>query len=283
MSQIIKELEMGKVSLKSMIRSKIVDIILSGKKKIKQAHVNGYEILVPVDEGMGWKIYYLKKFEKQETNFIRRVAKKDWIYFDVGANVGYYTLLFSTLSQNGSVHSFEPIPLCCHLLNANVLLNNLNNIRVNNFAISNYRGDAKFSVSSKWETSSFIHTERNHLEKIIQVEVRKIDDYVSDNNIERIDFVKIDVEGAEKFVLEGSLETLSKKELQPKMFLMELYDLNFIHYHTSVDEIVKFLNSYGYNAFVISKEHPIPFTKEHYNIFNNVFFAKKDITDMAKA
>lgn len=87
--------------------------------------------------------------------------------------------------------------------------------------------------------------------------------------------MKIDVEEAEKFVLEGSLETLSKKELQPKMFLVELYDLNFIHYHTSVDEIVKFLNSYRYNAFVISKEHPIPFTKEHYNIFDNVFLQKR--------
>ena len=280
MSQIIEEQEMGKASLKSIIRSKAVDIILSGKRKIKQARVNGYEILVPVNEGMGWKIYYLKMFEKNETNFIRKFAENNWIYFDVGANVGYYTLLFSTLSKNGTVHSFEPIPLCHHLLNANVLLNNLSNVRVNNFAISNYRGDASFSVSSKWETSSFIHTQRDNLEKVIQVEVLKIDDYVKDNNIERIDFIKIDVEGAEKFVLDGSLETLSRKDLQPKMFLMELYDLNFIHYHTSVDEIVKFLNSYGYNAFVISKERPIPFTKEHYNIFDNVFFAQKDIAEM---
>lgn len=263
------------IPLKYAIRNKIKDIVLSKKKKIKQAHINGYEILVPVDEGIGWKIYYLKNFEKQETSLIRKIAKKDWIYFDIGANVGYYTLLFSTLSKNGRIHSFEPIPLCHHLLSANILLNNLNNIRVNNFALSNYSGVAKFSVSQKWETSSFIHTERDPLEKIIQVEVRRLDDYVIDNSIERIDFMKIDVEGAEKLVLEGSLETLSKKELQPKMCLMELYDLNFIHYHTSIDEIVKFLNSYRYNAFVISKEQLVPFTTKHYNIISNVFFTKK--------
>jgi len=266
---------MIKVPLKYRIRNKIKDIILSERKKIKQARINGYEILVPVDEGIGWKIYYLKSFEKEETSLIRRIAKKDWICFDIGANVGYYSLLFASLCKNGEIHSFEPLPPCYHLLSANILLNNLNNIRVNNFALSNYSGLAKFSVSQKWETSSFIHTERDPLEEIIQVEVCRLDDYVIDNSIERIDFMKIDVEGAEKLVLEGSLETLSKKELKPKMCLMELYDLNFIHYHTSIDEIVKFLNSYGYNAFIISKKRLIPFTKEHYNIFDNVFFVEK--------
>ena len=263
------------VPLKSAILNKIKGIVLSEKKKIRQAHINGYDILVPINEGIGWKIYYLKSFEKEETNFIRSVAKDDWVYFDIGANVGYYTLLFSTLSKNGRIHSFEPIPLCHHLLSANILLNNLNNIRINNLALSNYSGVTKFSVSQKWETSSFIHTERDPLGEVIHVEVGRLDDYIKENGIERIDLMKIDVEGAEKLVLEGSLETLSKKELQPKILLVELYGPNFVHYHTSTDEIVKFLDSYGYNAFVISKKRLIPFTKEHYNIFDNVLFAKE--------
>lgn len=263
------------IPLKYAIRNKIKNIVLSKKKKIKQAHINDYEILVPVDEGIGWLIYYLKSFNKKETNFIRRIAKKDWICFDIGANVGYYSLLFASLCKKGETHSFEPLPLCYHLLSASILLNNFDNMRLNNFALSNHNEVSKFSVSEKRESSSFIHTEMSPLENIIQVEVRRLDDYIRENDIERIDFMKIDVEGAEKLVLEGSLETLSRKELQPKILLIELYDPNFIHYNTSIDEIVTFLNSYGYEAFIIPKEHLIPFTKEQYNIFYNVFFVKE--------
>jgi len=261
--------------LKYAIRSKIKDFVLSEKKKIKQAHINDYEILVPVDEGIGWLIYYLKNFNKKETKYIRSIAKKDWICFDIGANIGYYSLLFASLHKEIEVHSFEPIPLCYHLLNSSILLNDFSNIRLNNFALSNYNGISEFSISKKCESSSFIHTEMSPLEKRIQVEVRRLDDYIRENDIERIDFMKIDVEGAEKLVLEGSLETLSNKELQPKILLVELYDPNFIHYNTSIDEIVTFLNSYGYEAFIILKEQLVPFTTKHYNDIYNVFFIKK--------
>jgi FkbM family methyltransferase len=271
---------MVKIPFKYVVRNKIADILLSEKKKIKQARINGYDMLVPVDEGMGWKIYYLRNYEKEETNLIRRMAGEDWIFFDIGANMGYYTLLFSTLSKKGRVYSFEPIPLCYHLLIANILLNDVSNVEVNNFALNNYNGVAQFSISKKSETSSFIHTGRDPIEKIIQTEVRKLDDYIKENAIERIDFVKIDVEGSEKLVLEGALESLSKKELRPKVIMMELYDLNFVHYQTSVDEIVKFLDSYEYDAFIISKGSVIPFAEEHYNVFFNVFFVKKEIAGL---
>lgn len=268
---------MIKMPLKYMIRNKIKDIILSEKKKIKQARINDYEILVPVDEGIGWLIYYLKNYNKKETNFIRRMAKKDWICFDIGANVGYYSLLFASLCKKGETHSFEPLPLCYHLLSASISLNNFDNVRLNNFALSNYSGVSKFTVSKKCESSSFVHTEMSPLENIIQVKTMRLDDYIRENDIARIDFVKLDVEGAEKLVLEGSLETISRKELQPKILLVELYDPNFIHYNTSIDEIVKFLNSYGYEAFIILKQQLVPFTTKHYNNYYNVFFIKKEM------
>lgn len=263
------------IPFKYAIRSKIKDIVLSEKKKIKQAHVNGYEILVPVDEGIGWLIYYLKKFNKKETDFIRRIAKKDWICFDIGANIGYYSLLFASLYEEIAVHSFEPLPLCYHLLNSSILLNNFSNIRLNNFALSDHNGISEFSISKKCESSSFIHTGMSPLEKRIQVEVHRLDDYIKENDIKRIDFMKIDVEGSEKLVLEGSIETLSNKELQPNMIFIELYNPNLTCYNTSIDEIIEFLHFYGYKASIISKKHLVPFTKEHYNIFYNVFFVKK--------
>lgn len=265
---------MVKLPLRYWIQSKIKDIVLSDKKKIKQGSINGYQILVAVDEGVGWLIYYLKDFNKKETNYIRSIAKKDWVCFDIGANVGYFTLLFGSLCKEGQVHAFEPQSLCYHLLLSSIELNNFKNIKVNKYALSNCNGVSEFSVSKKCESSSFIHTHMNPLETTIQVEVRKLDDYIRENGIERIDFMKIDVEGAEKLVLEGMKETLSKKGLQPKILLVELYDPNFIHYNTSVSEILTFFNSYGYKPYVIPKKQLVPFAKEHFNIYYNVFFVK---------
>ncbi len=263
------------VPLKYAIRSKIKDIVLSKTKKIKHAHINGHEMLVPVDEGIGWLIYYLKSFDKKETEFISRTARKDWICFDIGANIGYYSLLFASLSKEIQVHSFEPQPLCYHLLSSSILLNDFSNIRLNNFALSNHKGVSEFSISQKCESSSFIHTEMSPLEKKIQVEVRRLDDYVEENGIKKIDLMKIDVEGSEKLVLDGSVDTLSDEKLRPEIVLIELYDPNLTHYDTSIDEITKLICSYGYSASIVSKKRLIPFTKEHYNIFYNVLFIKE--------
>ena len=263
------------IPLKFTIRNMIKSLVLSDTKKIKHAHVNGYEMLVPVDEGIGWLIYYLKSFDKKETNYISRAAGKDWVCFDIGANIGYYSLLFASLSKEIRVHSFEPQPLCYHLLNSSILLNDFGNIKLNNFALSNHKGVSEFSISQKCESSSFVDTEMSPLDKKIRVEVRKLDDYVKENDIEKIDLMKIDVEGSEKLVLEGSKDVLSDEKLRPGMILIELYDPNLTHYDTSVDEVTGLLCSYGYSASIVSKNGLIPFTKEHHNIFYNVIFSKK--------
>jgi FkbM family methyltransferase len=274
MSQIIEELEMIKMPLQQVLRNKMKGLVLSEKKKIKQTKINGHEILVPVNEGIGWMIYYLKHFNKKETDFIRRIVEKNWVCFDIGANIGYYSLLFASLYKEVDVHSFEPQLLCYHLLNSSMLLNSFDNIKLNNFALSNYNGVSEFSISTKCESSSFVHTEMSPLEKKIQVDVHKLDDYIKEHEIKKIDFMKIDVEGSEKLVLEGAIETLSSKDLQPKLLLVELYEPNLVYYNTSIDEIVTLLNSYGYKAYVIPKKNLVTFTKEHHDIFYNVFFSK---------
>ena len=265
---------MIKIPLKYTIRNMIKSIVLSKTKKIKHAHINGHEMLVPVDEGIGWLIYYLKRFDKKETDFISRTAGKNWVCFDIGANIGYYSLLFASLSREIQVHSFEPQPLCYHLLSSSILLNDFSNIRLNNCALGNHKGVSEFSISERCESSSFVHTEMSPLKEKIQVEVRRLDDYVEENGIEKIDLMKIDVEGSEKLVLEASVNTLSNAKLRPEVILIELYSPNFAHYNTSIDEITKLLCSYGYSAFIASKKRLIPFTKEHHNIFCNVFFVK---------
>ena len=267
---------MSKIALRIMIREKIKDIVLSREKTIKHAHINGYTILVTTDEGLGWSTYYLRRYDLAETNFIKRIVRKNWICFDIGANVGYYSLLFASLTKDGTVHSFEPVPLHCHLLNASICLNNFTNIIVNHCTLGNQAGVSDFAISKRMGDSSFVYIETSPLLKRIKVSVRTLDDYVKENRIGRIDLLKLDVEGAEKLVLEGAVETLSKKELQPSILLVELYDPVCNHYGTSINETVNFLQAYGYEPFIIPKQHLVPFTKEHYNVWDNVFFIKRE-------
>lgn len=272
-------IEMLKIPLlRNTLQNKIKDIIffLFRKKTIKHTYINGYAILVITNEGPGWSTYYLKRYDSKETDFIKRIVQKNWTCFDIGANVGYYSLLFASLAKDGIVHSFEPLPLHYHLLNVNIFLNNFTNIIVNHCALGKQAGVSDFAVSKRGDVSSFVYTKVSPLEKIIQVSVRTLDDYVEEKGVERIDLLKLDVEGAEKLVLEGAGGTLSKKELQPNILLVELYNSYLIKYDTSIDEIVSFLHTLGYGAFIISKQHLVPFTFKDYNLRSNVFFIKKE-------
>lgn len=209
---------MAKIGLRIKVRDKIKDWVLSRAKKIRHARINGYDLLVPVDEGLGWSAYYLKRYDRAETNFLKRLVQKDWISFDIGANVGYYSLLFASLAKGGAVHAFEPVPLHGHLLNASILLNRFTNITVNYCALDRQAGMSDFAVSKRMGDSALVPAETTSSQQVIRVPVCTLDDYVTEKKIGRIDLVKIDVEGAERRVLEGSRGSCQTKSCVPAFF-----------------------------------------------------------------
>lgn len=243
------------------------------KITIKQKTINNYKILVLANEDVGRQIYFEGSYEKTETEFISNIIKKDNICIDIGANVGYYTLLMASKAVEGKVYSLEPTPLHFYLLNCNKIINNFNNVICNNCAIGNINGEMDFSIASDGAFSSFKNTKRKFEVKKIKVPIVTLDNYIKDNRIDK-DFIKIDVEGAEKMVLEGASKLLQDNNCRPRAMMIELYDPNLKVYNTNIEDVVTYMRkNYEYKAFVLYKKEMIPFKEKYYNKIYNVFFA----------
>lgn len=147
-----------------------------------------------------WLEKYIKEVYEENTNMI-----------DIGAHIGTFTLMMSKyISDKSYIYSFEPV--YSEILNKNIEQNNLSEkVKVFNFGLSNNfkrveGGFIDFSLTCNYGFTE-VDTRKNFDEKsefIINLE--KLDDL----NIENVSFIKIDVEGSERKVLEGSIETIHK-------------------------------------------------------------------------
>lgn len=234
--------------------------------------INGYHVLVRPKEHMGAALRYLgAKSDDVEFRTIRRFIKPTDLCFDIGANIGYYTLMLASVVKE--VHAFEPVPLSCHLLMSNVVINGITNVIVNRYAVGDLTGESVFNIAADSGYCGFRDTKIVRCANSMRVSAIRLDDYCASHNISRIDFLKVDVEGAESLVLDGAHETLKSG---PRFMMIELADCVQEKYHSSVDDIVKTVASYGYKPFIPINGNLRAFRCEHYNLFSNVFFFRSD-------
>lgn len=242
-------------------------------RSIKSIKIDDMSIVVFENEDVGRRLSFLKDFEKAETSFFKKHIHSNDICFDVGGNIGYFTLIFSKMAMNGTTHVFEPIALNSLIIKVNAELNDISNVVINQVAVGDSYGNVSFSVSEDSAFSSLNSTGRIAESKNITVPIIRIDDYVAKNNIPKIDVLKIDVEGAEELVLKGALGVLTDPDKRPRIIMVELYDPNLSGYSTSKEIIVKLLESYQYNAYVINDSFClIPYEpNSHTKIYNIIF------------
>ena len=115
---------------------------------------------------------------------------------DIGANQGYYTSLFSILiGQYGQVHAFEPVPESFNKLRQ--LKSCYKNVILNNFAIGEKQGSASINYDPMDSEKASLLNSRNTYPNEFITEVNSIDNYMIDKKLDKIDFIKCDVEGFE--------------------------------------------------------------------------------------
>ena len=221
-------------------------------RKILHDRINGYDLLVLANEDVGRQIHYLGCYEKVETDYLRKNINSNAICVDIGANIGYFTMLMAQKASSGFVHAFEPIKLNASLLKASADLNGFTHLRINQCAVGDVDGEVSFSQSSDSAYSSMIDTNRKPLDRIFTVPSITLDTYLEREGISRIDVLKADVEGAEELVITGATRLLSDKKRRPKIIFLELYDGNLKAFGTSVDMMVEKLQSFDYRPFVIN-------------------------------
>lgn len=155
---------------------------------------------------------------------IRPFVANDAVCFDVGANIGLYSLAFAAVAPQGRTYAFEPSPGTFDYLRHNVEANSLNNVEVFKLALGDQaQGTVHFHDIPFFTAGSFAVDEGSFLtsevlgSNFFEAPATTIDAFVTEHGLDRIDLIKIDVEGAELSVLDGAKHTLST--MQPKVVL----------------------------------------------------------------
>jgi len=220
-----------------------------------------------------------------EKSFINKTlpkyVNKNPVFFDVGGNVGIYSKSLLNIYPNSVIHIFEP-----HPKNAKVLFNDdfSRNILINDIALSSEKGSFKLFDYSHIEGSSHASVYRGVIENIHKGEatsylVKKntLDNYVEEHNIKVIDLLKIDVEGHELNVLEGSKESIKNRKI--KIVHFEFNEMN-VESRCFMYDFRKKLEDFNFYRLLTTGLLPLkiykPLTNEIF-AYQNIVAIRKDI------
>ena len=245
-----------------------------GRPAPRAVQVMGNNCFVYANETVGRSLTLGHAHEAAESELFRNVIRPADICFDVGANTGYFTTLFSTLASRGSVHAFEPLPANYHLLCASVACNRFRHTIVNLAAVGACQGVSAFVQTADSAYSSFRRTARDEAVDTVEVKVVTLDEYVVGRSLSRLDILKVDVEGGERDVVLGARELLSDHARRPRLVMLELATKNQSAFGHSVMDVVRLMSELGYVAYRLGVRGQLQtFTAEDVDLFYNVFFA----------
>jgi len=178
-------------------------------------------------------------WEKNETEIFKKIVKNGMNVIDIGAHIGYYTLIAAKIvGAKGKIYAFEPEQKNYSLLTKNIEINKYKNIISARKAVSNKTGTTKLFLQT-----SALHTIVNPHgdKKSVDVETIALDDFFTEN--QKIDFIKMDAEGAEYMIFQGMANILKnnynliiltefypkllKEYIDPRMYLDKFIKNNF--------------------------------------------------------
>lgn len=156
----------------------------------------------------GWAGY-----EPESTPLFYRLAREARTVLDIGAFVGYHSVLAGLANPSGKVHSFEPLPAVFERLRRNVELNHLDNVHCVDQAVADHDGQAELITARGLASSSTLATDflpHSADRPRVLVPLTSIDRYVYDRGLAPVDLAKIDTETTEPAVLRGMTRTLER-------------------------------------------------------------------------
>lgn len=203
--------------------------------RIKSGPLKGYKWIVPTCSA-----FIIGNYEQEKTNIVVKNTAPGDIVFDVGAHVGYYSLMMAKLAgEDGRVYSFEPRPLNNEFLRKHISANKVKNVEVVDKAISDIVGTLKFNSNTGTGTGQLSETGN------IEVNSTSIDTLISEGK-PMPNLIKIDVEGGEVGVLKGAVQTIEKAK--PKIILAT-------HGEELHSFCLSFLSERGYRIETLDQEH----------------------------
>jgi FkbM family methyltransferase len=214
-----------------------------------------------------WLMYHYW-VDWEEYNLIKDVLRTNDTVFDVGANIGLYSLWISKYNQEGKVYSFEPDPTNHQLFLKHISLNAVDKIVMpNKLGISDRVGSMFLSQGNDVQNHISMSTENS-----IEIPVTTLDAYCQQHSIESIRYLKIDIEGFELSALKGARTLLQNG----KVDIIQLEINNALgHSGITANEVVDFLESFEYQLCLYNVEKK-ELEKVKYNIDRENYFAVKN-------
>jgi FkbM family methyltransferase len=271
-----------------MILKKIIKVF----KKYKYKNLGSVPIIKKLPSGFLFEIdplsdsdlaFYNNTYEIALILFLKKYLHPGDVCIDIGGHKGFVTINMSKLIGNfGSVYTFEPDPNAHIILNKNLQLNNISNVKLRNMAIGSYEGMITFYLNNYLGHSSSYPNKyaMPNVSNQIEVEINTLDNVIRDNAVsyKRLAFVKIDAEGAEEKIING-FSLLN--EILPLVHM----ELNFNSLEiagTNIDNFIRSLNESGFDIYDIRavRKFNLMFKFKLSKIDNLSNFRNKDMIDI---
>ncbi len=204
---------------------------------------DGLVCFVNTKDLIGWKIFFYGEYEASTNRILEKLVKKGDVVIEAGANIGSETLLLSRhVGDNGMIYGFEPNPYTFQRLKINVDINELSNVQVFELALGERDKDIHFNIYPKGfcnpgMSSKYMSTP---ITREISVKQLTLDSFVKEQGIKNVDFIKMDIQGAEMDLLDGSKEVITK--YRPTIFT-EAED-----YFVNTEGLYNKLKGFGYDV-----------------------------------
>lgn len=213
-----------------------------------------FKLQVDLADWLGQFIYVAGEYEPPTTKAFTAILSPGSVVIDVGANIGYFTILSSRcVGSGGLVHAFEPIPLLRERLEHNVALNGLKNIQIWPVAVADHKGTANLYLGPKTHLGTSSLRPVGKGDHTVKVSVGSLDSLLV--GLPRLDLLKIDIEGAELLALEGARGLLER--FSPAV-IVEVTPRFLAAFDSSVEELFILMASFGYRAFRIDETELVP-------------------------
>ena len=263
--------------------NKIVSSIfnyLKSNLKSEFVEIDGNKLFLDKNDSLCLSINGI--YEEFETSIVKKEVNSGDVVIDVGANIGYYTLIFAKLvGEKGKIFAFEPDPTNFQLLKKNVEINGFHNVILEQKALSDNSGKMMLSLNNENTAGHHLDFKNQNTTNSTEVDVLSLDEYFLNKNID-INFIKMDVEGAESNVIKGMTNIL-KNSKDLKMIVE--YNPNAINQLGLNPE--NYLNLLSINGFsfydidettkIMKKTQKNELLKKYSDLYTNLFCLKKII------